>query len=90
MTLSNLGWLEDEETMIPDPSAEKPSDWDDEMDGEFEPPLLENPACKEAPGCGPWTKPTIDNPAFKGKWRAPLIDNPAYKVTTRERDVAGE
>ena len=66
--------------MIPDPTAEKPVDWDDEMDGDWEAPLLENPACKDAPGCGPWTKPTIDNPAFKGKWRAPMIANPSYKV----------
>ena len=78
--LSCLGWLESDESMIPDPTAEKPVDWDDEMDGDWEAPLLENPACKDAPGCGPWTAPTIDNPAFKGKWRAPLIANPAYKV----------
>ena len=69
--------------MIPDPTSEKPVDWDDEMDGDWEAPLLENPACKDAPGCGPWTKPTIDNPAFKGKWRAPMIANPAYKVGCR-------
>ena len=66
--------------MIPDPSAEKPEDWDDEMDGDWEAPLIENPACKDAPGCGAWTRPSIDNPAFKGKWRPPMIDNPAYKV----------
>ena len=25
---------------IPDPDAKKPEDWDDEMDGEFEPPQV--------------------------------------------------
>ena len=46
------------------------------MDGEWEPPTVENPVCANAPGCGPWEPPLVNNPAFKGKWRAPLIDNP--------------
>ena len=29
---------------IPDPSAEKPEDWDDEDDGEWEAPMIPNPA----------------------------------------------
>lgn len=49
------------------------------MDGEWEPPMVENPICKEIPGCGPWSAPMIENPKFKGKWKPPMIDNPNYK-----------
>ena len=31
---------------IPDPDAKKPEDWDDEMDGEWEPPMIDNPDYK--------------------------------------------
>lgn len=31
---------------IPDPDAKKPDDWDDEMDGEWEPPMVTNPEYK--------------------------------------------
>lgn len=73
------GWLEDEEVYIPDPSATKPDDWDDEMDGEWEAPRIDNPACKDAPGCGTWVRPNIPNPKYKGVWKPPMIDNPDYK-----------
>ncbi|CAG0892149.1 unnamed protein product [Darwinula stevensoni] len=73
------GWLEDEPTMIPDPDAVKPDDWDEDMDGDWEPPLIENPKCMEAPGCGEWKQPKIANPAYKGRWYPPMIDNPKYK-----------
>ena len=43
--------------------------------------FADNPACKEAPGCGEWTKPMIKNPKYKGKWKAPMIDNPNYQVS---------
>jgi hypothetical protein len=60
--------------------ASQPEDWDEEEDGEWEPPKVANPKCKEAPGCGEWKRPTKPNPDYKGKWSAPLIDNPDYKV----------
>ena len=44
------GWLEDEPDMVSDPTAEKPEDWDDDLDGEWEPPLVDNPKCADAPG----------------------------------------
>lgn len=47
---------------IPDPEAKKPEDWDDEMDGEWEPPMIDNPAYK-----GEWKPKQIDNPAYKVK-----------------------
>lgn len=49
------------------------------MDGEWEAPLIDNPICEKASGCGEWNAPQIDNPEYKGKWRALLIDNPNYQ-----------
>jgi len=53
---------------------------DDDIDGTWEAPSVDNPLCKDAPGCGEWTAPLIPNPAYKGPWRAPLVDNPNYSV----------
>ena len=36
-------------------------DWDDEMDGEWEPPMIDNPDYK-----GEWKPRQIDNPDYKG------------------------
>jgi calreticulin len=47
--------------------------WDDEMDGEWEPPQIDNPEYK-----GEWKPKQIDNPAYKGTWKHPEIDNPEY------------
>jgi len=58
---------------VADPDAKKPEDWDDEMDGEWEPPMIDNPAYK-----GEWKPKQIDNPAYKGPWIHPEIDNPEY------------
>lgn len=71
-----------------DPSATKPEDWDSDMDGEWEPPLIDNPACENAPGCGKWERPLIPNKDYKGMWRAPLIDNPKYKGKWTPRKIA--
>merc|ERR1712154_217681 len=60
---------------IPDPEAKKPDDWDDEMDGEWEPPMIDNPEYK-----GELKPKQIDNPAYKGKWVHPEIDNPDYEA----------
>ena len=60
--------------------AEQPEDWDEEEDGEWEPPKISNPKCIAAPGCGEWERPTKMNPAYKGTWYPPMIDNPEYKV----------
>ncbi|KAL7472450.1 hypothetical protein ACHAXS_012802 [Conticribra weissflogii] len=59
---------------IPDPDAEKPDDWDDEDDGEWEPPMIDNPEYK-----GPWKPKMIDNPDYKGPWVHPMIPNPEYE-----------
>mmetsp|Transcript_62207 Transcript_62207/g.73686 ORF Transcript_62207/g.73686 Transcript_62207/m.73686 type:complete len:401 (+) Transcript_62207:198-1400(+) len=57
---------------IPDPEAAKPDDWDDEEDGEWEPPMVDNPDWK------PWKPKMIPNPDYKGPWEHPMIANPEY------------
>jgi len=59
---------------IPDPDATKPEDWDDEDDGEWEPPLIDNPEFK-----GEWVAKKIDNPAYKGEWKPAQIANKDYE-----------
>jgi calnexin len=63
--------------MVADPTAVKPTDWDDSMDGSWEAPLINNPKCAAAPGCGLFSPPLIDNPKFQGKNRSSYnnIDN---------------
>mmetsp|Transcript_91042 Transcript_91042/g.266575 ORF Transcript_91042/g.266575 Transcript_91042/m.266575 type:complete len:550 (-) Transcript_91042:205-1854(-) len=80
------GWREDAPARIADPEAMLPQDWDEEEDGEWEAPLVENPACKV--GCGRWEAPRIGNPAYKGRWHAPKIDNPAFKGAWKPRQIA--
>jgi len=62
------------EKRIKDPKAEKPEDWDDEEDGEWEAPMIDNPDYK-----GDWSAKRIKNPEYKGSWVHPEIDNPEYK-----------
>merc|ERR1712060_847410 len=47
-------------SQIPDPDATKPDDWDDEDDGEWEAPLIDNPEFK-----GEWTPAQITNPDYE-------------------------
>lgn len=60
---------------LADPDATKPEDWDDEDDGEWEPPMVDNPDFK-----GEWKPKMIDNPDYEGKWKHPMIPNPDYKT----------
>jgi calreticulin len=60
---------------IPDENAKKPEDWDDDMDGTWEAPLIDNPNYK-----GEWKARDIKNPEYKGKWVHPEIDNPEYNA----------
>merc|ERR1712020_688381 len=53
--------------------ASKPDDWDDEEDGEWEAPMIDNPAYK-----GEWHVKRISNPAYIGVWEARKIANPEY------------
>jgi len=58
-------------SQIPDPYAKQPDDWSS-SDGEWEPPMIANPAYKV------WKPKQIPNPAYKGPWIHPKIVNPAY------------
>merc|ERR1719162_267052 len=53
--------------------TKKTHDWNDEDDGEWEAPQIDNPEFK-----GEWTQKEIDNPAYKGEWEHPQIANPDY------------
>lgn len=66
------GW-DDTPAKIPDPAAKQPEDWNEEDDGVWEAPLIDNPEYK-----GAWKAKMIANPAYKGAWVHPEIDNPAY------------
>jgi len=59
---------------LPDPDAQKPDDWDDEDDGDWEPPMVDNPMYE-----GPWRPNMMANPDYKGKWEHPMIPNPDYE-----------
>merc|ERR1719272_1756516 len=65
-------WVE-EKRMVDD-EAKKPDDWDDEENGEWEPPMKDNPAFK-----GKWNVKRISNPEYKGIWEAKKIANPEYE-----------
>merc|ERR1711879_122016 len=58
---------------VVDTSAKKPDDWDDDEDGEWEAPMIDNPEYK-----GEWYVKRISNPAYKGFWEAKKIANPEY------------
>ncbi|KAG5439162.1 hypothetical protein PCANB_001461 [Pneumocystis canis] len=79
-------WLEHEPLMIPDPNVQAPDEWDEEEDGKFTGPMIPNPACVNAAGCGPF-RPMIRNPKYKGKWVPPLINNPKYIGEWKPRDI---
>merc|ERR1712054_294171 len=53
------GW-DDIPKQVSDPEASKPDDWDDEDDGEWEPPMIDNPEYK-----GEWKAKKIDNPDYE-------------------------
>mmetsp|Transcript_42516 Transcript_42516/g.51030 ORF Transcript_42516/g.51030 Transcript_42516/m.51030 type:complete len:411 (-) Transcript_42516:380-1612(-) len=69
---------------IPDPDAVKPDDWDSEEDGEWEPPMVDNPEYE-----GPWSPKMIPNPDYKGAWKHPMIDNPEYADDDKLYEVCG-
>ena len=71
--------------LIPDPSAQMPSDWSEDEDGEWEAPKVSNPACSV--GCGEWKRPMIPNPEYKGKWVRPMIDNADYNGEWKPRQI---
>jgi hypothetical protein len=71
---------------VPDLKS-KPEDWDDEVQGEWEAPMIANPRCQNAPGCGEYRAPRIANPKWKGEWVPPRIKNPRWKGVWRPRQL---
>merc|ERR1719468_733057 len=69
-------WVEAKQ--IVDADAKKPDDWDAEEDGDWEPPMKDNPDYK-----GEWKAKRIANPAYKGVWEAKKIPNPKYVENTK-------
>merc|ERR1712086_1106592 len=67
------GWKFLKEKEVDDPEDKKPEDWDDESDGEWEAPQIDNPDFK-----GAWSAKRIANPAYKGVWAPKKIANPEY------------
>merc|ERR1740117_2718754 len=65
-------WVTEKRTV--DGAAKKPDDWDDEEDGEWEAPMIDNPEFK-----GEWSVKRISNPAYKGVWEAKKIANPEFE-----------
>ena len=63
----------DQPKTIVDKNAKQPEDWNDETDGEWTPPMVDNPEYK-----GEWRPRMIPNPAYKGEWKPPQIPNPEY------------
>ncbi|KAJ3143773.1 COP9 signalosome complex subunit 3, partial [Irineochytrium annulatum] len=60
--------------LVLDPNMTTPADsWDDELFGEWEPPMVVNPELDQ--NC---TNSYLDNPEYKGSWVHPEIDNPDY------------
>ena len=81
------GWLLKEPKTIRDPNAKKPIDWDDDVMGEWEAPMISNPKCDKAKGCGKYEPPLILNEKYKGKWEPPRYRNPLYKGPWRPRMI---
>ena len=82
-----LFWHYNTSHFIPDPSSQQPKNWDEEILGPWEPPLIPNPECSFSIGCGNFepfitTKNNenqikkIPNPKYRGHWERPLIPNP--------------
>jgi len=59
------GW-DDIPAQMADPDATKPDDWDDELDGEWEAPMIDNPEFK-----GEWKAKQIPNPEIQGRMDPP-------------------
>jgi len=56
--------------MIADPKSVQPEEWDEEMDGEWEPAMIDNPDFK-----GEWHAKKIANPDYKGEWKPAQVEN---------------
>lgn len=68
-------------SLIPDPNAVKPADWNDDEPEFVEDPSAHKPEEWDDDEDGVWLAPEIPNPKCSsgcGTWEAPLIINPTY------------
>ncbi|VUZ39504.1 unnamed protein product [Hymenolepis diminuta] len=74
----------DQPETIVDTNATKPDDWNDDTDGEWIAPMIQNPEFK-----GEWRPKMIPNPAYKGEWVPKKIPNPEFvdDPTLYEREI---
>ncbi|KAL5968922.1 Calreticulin [Taenia solium] len=63
----------DQPKTIVDTNAKQPEDWNEETDGEWTAPMIDNPDYK-----GEWHPKMIPNPAYRGEWKPPQIPNPDH------------
>jgi len=63
----------DQPKQIADPEAKQPEEWDEEEDGEWDAPMIDNPEFK-----GTWKAKRIENPAYIGEWKAKQVANPDF------------
>lgn len=75
-------WVD--EKRIRDPEAQAPDEWDEEEDGEWEAPYIENPNWH-----GAWFADRIVNPNWKGDWKPRQLDNPEYTEGVHAYDGIG-
>jgi calnexin len=72
-------WFVDEPEYIPDPKATRPAHWNAKRRGQWRPPMMANPKCLAAVGCGRYTPPKIRNPKYRGPYVTPQIPNPNFR-----------
>jgi hypothetical protein len=72
-------WNDNEKLRVPDPRRRRPPPgWLLDVPPQIPDPagtdlIVPNPACKSAPGCGPWAPPIVTR--TRGPWRRPKIRN---------------
>lgn len=72
------------EARMRDPTATQPAEWDEEEDGTWEAPMIDNSAYK-----GEWVAGQIANPEYKGEWKAKQLDNPKHVADVYRYDNIG-
>ena len=82
-------WQPNEPLYIPDPTAIRPPEWDEDFMGPWEVPMIPNPVCipSQEKGCGPYEPPFISNPEFIPLRNIKKIKNPNYKGVYPRRQI---
>jgi calnexin len=81
-------WFVGEPKYVPDPKATRPARWNAKKRGPWRPPMMANPKCLAAVGCGRYTPPKIRNPKYRGPYVTPQIPNPNFCGKWTPRQIA--